>query len=77
MSKKPEKTPIESPFYDIKQVAAYLQVAQRTVYLWVQAGKLPGFKIGSVWRFKKEDIDAMIEGAKEGSSDKACEEVSD
>jgi len=48
----------------IRQVAAYLQVADRTVYKLAWAGELPGFKVGNTWRFKKEDIDRWIETKK-------------
>jgi excisionase family DNA binding protein len=48
----------------IRQVADYLQVAERTVYKLAWAGELPGFKVGNTWRFKKEDIDRWIETKK-------------
>jgi len=45
----------------VRQVAGYLQVTERTVYQLAWAGKLPGFKVGNTWRFKREDIDKWIE----------------
>ncbi len=48
----------------IRQVAEYLQVTERTIYKLAWAGKLPGFKVGNTWRFKKEDIDEWIEANK-------------
>lgn len=48
----------------IRQVADYLQVAERTVYKLAWAGELPGFKVGNTWRFKKADIDRWIETKK-------------
>lgn len=45
----------------IRQVAEYLQVTERTIYNLAWAGKLPGFKVGNIWRFKKDDIDKWIE----------------
>jgi len=32
-----------------------------TIYKHASCGKLPGFKIGSHWRFKKETIDQWIQ----------------
>jgi excisionase family DNA binding protein len=43
-----------------KQVAAYLNVSPGTVWNWHSQGKLPGSKVFGL-RFKKEDIDALIE----------------
>lgn len=48
----------------LSEVAEYLQIAERTVYQWAQRGKIPSFKIGNVWRFKRDDIDQWIEDRK-------------
>jgi len=48
----------------LPEVAVYLQIAERTVYQWAQSGKIPSFKIGNVWRFKRADIDHWIEERK-------------
>jgi excisionase family DNA binding protein len=36
-----------------KEVAEYLRVNQYTVYRLVAQKKLPAFKVGSQWRFKR------------------------
>lgn len=48
----------------LKEVAAYLKLAEKTAYKLAAAGKLPGFKVGGSWRFKREDIDRWIEKQK-------------
>lgn len=45
----------------IKEVAAYLKINQATAYHWAQAGRLPGIKMGRIWRFRKDDIDAWLD----------------
>lgn len=45
----------------LKEVAAYLKLAEKTAYKLAAAGKLPGFKVGGSWRFKREDIALWIE----------------
>lgn len=52
-------TPIESVL-TVPEVAEYLRVNQRTVYRLVVTGKIPGFKVGTTWRFKRSEIDAWI-----------------
>ena len=49
----------------LKEVAALLKIAERTAYSMMQAGELPGFKVGGQWRFKRADIEAWIEKQKE------------
>lgn len=46
------------------EVAEYLQMKDRTIYQWAQQGKIPSFKLGNSWRFKREDIDLWIEERK-------------
>ena len=50
------------------EVARYLDVKERTVYLWAQQGKLPAFKVSSVWRFRKADLDRWLESTRSGPS---------
>ncbi len=48
----------------LKEVAAYLKLAEKTAYKLVAEGKLPGFKVGGSWRFKSQDIERWIEDKK-------------
>ena len=44
----------------IEEVARYLRVSERTVYDWAQKGEIPSGKIGTVWRFKKSEIECWV-----------------
>jgi len=44
----------------VGQVARYLKVDKFTVYRLVSQKKLPAFKVGSQWRFKRKMIDAWL-----------------
>ena len=48
----------------LKEVAAYLKLADKTAYKLAAEGKLPGFKVGGSWRFKRDDIERWIEDKK-------------
>jgi len=48
----------------LKEVAEYLKLAEKTAYRLAAEGKLPGFKVGGSWRFKRQDIDRWIEEKK-------------
>ena len=45
---------------DVQDVAVYLKLQKQTVYNWLSQGKLKGLKMGSVWRFRKSDIDKWL-----------------
>lgn len=44
----------------IDEVAAYLKAGKRTVYRLAANGKLPAFKLGGTWRFRRGDLDKWI-----------------
>ncbi len=48
----------------IKEVAAYLKLTEKTAYRLTAEGKIPGFKVGGSWRFKRSDIERWIEEKK-------------
>ena len=43
-----------------EEVAKYLRVSDRTVYDWAQKGEIPAGKIGTVWRFKKSEVENWV-----------------
>ena len=51
---------MEDDILTIEEVASYLRVSERTVYDWAQKGEIPSGKIGTVWRFKKSDIEKWV-----------------
>ena len=44
----------------LDEVAAYLKVGKRTVYRLAAAKKIPAFKVGGTWRFRRQEIDQWI-----------------
>ena len=44
----------------LKEVAQYLKLAEKTAYRLAAEGRLPGFKVGGSWWFKREDIEHWI-----------------
>ena len=55
-----------SALMSLPQVARYLGMKERTIYNWVQAGKIPAFKLGATWRFRRSEIDAWLETQRTG-----------
>lgn len=52
--------PTPSNVMTVKEVAEYLRVNQRTVYRLAVDRKMPSFKVGATWRFRRADIDGWI-----------------
>jgi len=53
------------------EVADFLRLTEKTAYRLASEGKIPGFKVGGSWRFRKEEIDAWIEDKIKDTSKKS------
>lgn len=54
----------ESEIMTIREVAAYLRLAEKSVYRYAAEGKIPGFKVGGAWRFRRDEIEEYTRGRK-------------
>jgi excisionase family DNA binding protein len=50
----------EDKVFTVQELASYLRMQPVTIYKHAMAGKLPSFKVGANWRFKKTTIDRWI-----------------
>lgn len=50
-------------FITLRELAEYLSVSEALIYKWSERQKIPGYKIGRVWRFKKSEMDDWIKTA--------------
>jgi excisionase family DNA binding protein len=48
------------------ELAEFLSVSPGTVLDWFEAGKLPGFKLGRVVRFRESEVLAWLEARRVG-----------
>jgi excisionase family DNA binding protein len=56
------------PAMTVRDVAAYLNVNEKTVYRLAQRRELPGFKVAGAWRFRPEDIRRWVEAQKNSAT---------
>ena len=55
----------------VQELARYLKMKPVTIYKHAKEGKLPGFKVGANWRFKKSTIDTWIAEQEEKENNKS------
>jgi excisionase family DNA binding protein len=58
--KTTDASPPNDPLWTVEDVAAYLQLQPETIRSMARRGELPALKIGKVWRFQKQSIQAML-----------------
>jgi len=49
--------PVPAKVMTVNELSDYLRVHRSTIYRLLKKGEIPGFKIGSDWRFNVEAID--------------------
>ena len=49
-----------NPILTIAELSEYLQIHRTTIYRMLREGRLPGFRIGSDWRFSLEAIEQWL-----------------
>ena len=50
----------EDEILTLDEVAAYLKAGKRTVYRLAADKKIPAFKLGGTWRFRRGELDQWI-----------------
>ena len=55
------QTKMQTDIMTIREVAAYLKLTEKTAYRLSAEGKIPGFKVGGSWRFRRSEIEGWID----------------
>jgi len=66
---------IEDRWLSVDEICKYLGVSSDTVYRWIDRFSMPAHRMGRLWKFKKDQVDAWVE-AGGASADSSKEEVS-
>lgn len=49
-------------YLDFDEAVVFLKTTPSTLYKWLQAGKIPGHKLGRQWRFLKDELELHVSG---------------
>lgn len=50
----------EDRWLSIEEIAEYLGIKRDTIYKWIVRKSMPAHKVGSLWKFKREEIDDWV-----------------
>jgi excisionase family DNA binding protein len=53
--------PVEPEFLTVEEVAGRLKVKEKTVRDWIGRGELEAYKIGKVWRIRRDHFERAME----------------
>lgn len=51
---------LEDRWLSADEIASYLGIRIDTVYRWIDKQHMPAHRMGRLWKFKKEDVDAWV-----------------
>ncbi len=53
-------TEIEDRWLSINEMCMYLGVSNDTVYKWINKHNMPAYRMGRLWKFKKDAVDEWV-----------------
>ena len=58
---------IQDRWLSVNELMLYLGVSRDTIYDWLASRRLPGHRVGRLWKFKQDEIDAWVKVGKVAS----------
>jgi excisionase family DNA binding protein len=52
---------IEDRWLSVDEIVEYLGVSRDTIYAWIADRGLPAHRVGRLWKFKKDAVDAWVQ----------------
>lgn len=52
--------PLDERWLSVDDLAAYLGIKRDTVYKWIIRRGMPAHKVGRLWKFRREEVDAWV-----------------
>jgi excisionase family DNA binding protein len=51
---------MEDRWLSVEEIASYLGIKRDTVYRWISEKQMPAQRMGRLWKFKKDEVDAWV-----------------
>lgn len=52
------------PWLSLEEIAKHLGVSTDTVHRWIRSRRMPANKVGRLWKFKADEVDAWVRSGK-------------
>lgn len=65
LAKADRMTHLQESILTLDELSDYLKISKSSLYKLVQAGKIPGSKVGKHWRFRRQTIERWLDSAHE------------
>jgi len=51
---------VNDRWLSVDEIAAYLGIKRETIYKWLAEKNMPAHKLGKLWKFRKDEVDAWL-----------------
>ena len=51
---------MDTRWLSVEEIAEHLGVTKDSIYRWIEKRGLPAHKVGKLWKFKKDEVDAWV-----------------
>ena len=65
-----EKRMMDDRWLSVEEIAEHLGVTKESVYRWIEKRGLPAHKVGKLWKFNKEEVDAWVRSGQGGEDER-------
>ena len=55
---------MEDRWLSVKDIATYLGVRRETIYKWMERKGMPAYKVGHLWKFRRDEVDEWVRHGK-------------
>lgn len=55
---------MDNRWVSVEEVAEHLGIARDTVYRWIDKRRLPGHRVGRLWKFQLSEVDEWVKSGK-------------
>jgi excisionase family DNA binding protein len=62
--------PVHDRWLSVEELTGYLGIKRDTIYKWITRRGLPAHKVGRLWKFKREEVDAWVRSGAAHEPDK-------
>lgn len=69
MKKNTVEPKAEEKWVNLSDIAEYLSVSQDTIRNWLKTGRLPTYKAGKQYKFRRSEVDELLKEGKLAEED--------
>ena len=59
---------MEDRWFSVDEICQYLGISRDTVYKWIDQKDMPAYRVGRLWKFRKEEVDEWIRSGGAGET---------